>query len=111
MNRTLTIVILTICVILISLSWSCGRVLPYSPDQLYTRFEPLTNPSSSSASPPASLITTAGIYESPNINRMLDSFSANKASPSCTATHLTNQDGNLCLSAEQIRLLQNRGAN
>ena len=116
---TVLIILAAVLVIFLSLTWSTGNVTPFSDQREYASFESMSNYGSSSSLPPPSstsmLISAApgmeGIFESPDSNRMIDTFSSSKSSPNCTATNLTTQGGNVCLSPEQLKLLQSRGNN
>ena len=52
-----------------------------------------------------------GIYESPNVNPVLDVFSHDKGDISCVRSGYSNQSGFLCITPEQTDLLQTRGGN
>ena len=91
---TVLIILAAVLVIWMSLTMSSGNVLPFSDQREYAQFEPMSNYGASSSLPPTSVLISSapgmeGIFESPDSNRMIDTFSSSKSSPNCTATNLT----------------------
>jgi hypothetical protein len=107
-------------IIFVSLFIGCsgGGIVPHtlnSNEMLYSTFEPMSNLTLENDDSGVFISNTRGmdgIYTFPGQNQKLDSFSDNMGDKKkCIKTNMSNQNGFICLTPEQMKMLQTRGGN